>query len=170
MIFNTVSSTTSFMLINISLLLLTMIRSSFRSLDSTIPLHFSLAYLPHYVLTCSLLPTLSTVSLISSPAHTTLPPSSSPSDPQTPFLFQSLFPHSTCLLSPELAYLTGLVHVPVALSTYHRVQANPLRVAYRERISCFRGSLSEQSHNWVLARVLRPDALPDVNHSCKRWA
>ena len=40
MIFTTVSSTPSLMLITLSLLLLTLIRSSFRSLDSTIPTPF----------------------------------------------------------------------------------------------------------------------------------
>ena len=116
MLLNTVYSTSSYMLIIISLLLPALTSSSFRYMYITIPLHLSLAYLPHFVATSSLLPSISPCSpSISSPAHTTLQTSSSPSDPPTPFLFQSLFTHSTCLLSPELAYLTGLVHVPVAL-------------------------------------------------------
>ena len=110
------------MLIALSLLLLTLIRSSFRSLDSTIPTPFLPCLFAPLRPTCILLPTLSPcLPSISSPAHTTIPPFSSPSDPPTPFL--SFFNWAGPCPSSPCPLITGFRRITCASPTGNALAA-----------------------------------------------
>ena len=97
MMLTTISYNPSSILITRSLFLLTLIRSSFSSLDSARRLHSTLARLHHYGATCILPNYLSMFPFhLVSYTHNT---QTFPSYPPTPFLFRSPAQHSNCPLA-----------------------------------------------------------------------